>query len=250
MEKYIIDNRILEQEDERELSDRKEVFKTIYITMESEIIMKESLPLYKLRNNSPNIIRFPVEKYIFDNGYVDMNVQTVNINSGLTKELIDLNGKDIIDLKLIHMGEKIAFEFNIEILKAIVNIADRQNDITIDNDILTQIDLDKCKDRIKLNGNFPNEIIMYSNTENENIHDICKAIKLKYRNDQFYYDDLDGKYPILIVCDYEKAGVIGMSSLILRNFGEKILENLDTLQAYLRFGVSILDPKAISVLLN
>ena len=49
MNKYNIDDKILEQEDEKEFGDRKKIFKKIYDAMDSEIIMKESLPCIKLK---------------------------------------------------------------------------------------------------------------------------------------------------------------------------------------------------------
>ena len=241
----MIDDRILEQGDEREFLNRRKVFGIIYDAMESEMIMKESLPICKLKNDNPSTIRFPIMGSECSYDYIEMKVRTIKFDSGLSKDLIDLDGKDIIDIKLKRMGKKIAYEFNVEILKTIVNLADRDNDVIIDNVNLTQNDLNKS-----INKCNSNEIIMYSNTENENIHGMYEAIKLGYRNDQFCYYGLSDKYPILITLNYEKAGLIGMSSLMLECSGDKILENLDTLQASLRFGVSIFDPKAISVLLD
>ena len=247
MENYIIDNSILESKDEKEFNDRKEIFKKIYDAMNSEIIMKESLSCIRLNNNGANIIQFPLMDKPNHYRTINMNIQTIRI---IAEEMIDFNNQDKINVKLMHLGERIAYEFNSSILKAIVNYSDRKNDIIVDNNISMQNNLIECSDKIKSAKYSPNKIIMFSNTPNEQLHGICPAIKLKYRNDQFCYDNLDNKYPLLMIYDYEKAGIIGMSNLVLRHFGEKIIENLDVMQAYLRFGISIINPEAISVLLD
>ena len=250
MNKYNIDDKILEQEDEKEFGDRKKIFKKIYDAMDSEIIMKESLPCIKLNDNRANIIQFPVMDKLNHYRTVNMNIQTIRINSGISKKMMEINDQDKINSRLIHLGERVAYEFNSAILKAIVNYSDRKNDITIGNNILMQDDLIECSNKIKSAEYSPTEIIMFSNTSNEQFHGICAAIRLKYRSDQFCYDNLNNKHPTLMIYDYEKAGIIGIGSLTLKYFEEKIIENLNTMQACLRFGISILNPDAISVLIS
>ena len=252
IKQHMIDNAILDLGDEKEFYNRRKVFKKVYDAMESEMIMKDSLEYYRLNNTNVNTMRFSVMGEMNDYRYVDMNIQTLRFDSGISKRMMELNNKDGIDLTLINLGKRIAHEFNSVALMSIVDNSDRENDIIIDDNISMQNNLDKCITKTKLAGYSPNEIIMYPNITSEYLWDpdILKIIKLKYVNNQFCHYALDGKYPILIVCDYEKAGMIGMKGLTIRNFGEKILENLDTMQADLGFGISIIDPKAISVLLT
>ena len=67
----MIDDRILEQWNEIEFLNRRTIFKTIYDAMELEMIMKDSLLIYELKNNSSSIVRFPIMNDIFNNGYVE-----------------------------------------------------------------------------------------------------------------------------------------------------------------------------------
>ena len=74
-----------------------------------------------------------------------------------------------------------------------------------------------------------------------------KAIKLKSKDDQLSCDDIKNDLSILVVCDRNEAGVIWMDNLTMGIYEDLMFGCLDLI-VKIRYGISILKPKAISVL--